>query len=694
MASELDEIRQQFPEYAGWSDQKLGRALKKKAQPDMPDDEYWGQLGVDPNGLTMGGQPFQPQGQQPQGEQPPGQPEQELGGMEKFYRASGIHGANKGFANIFGFGQHVKDANQKAEEAAKTHPFATGAGEFAADVYSSVPFFMAGGGAARGAGLTGKAAKIAGAGLGGAGIGAVEKIGDDESRLGNIGKDAAVAAALETIIPYAGRALRKLNPMNLAPTNIIASKAGNALPTSQILENQALAAGTETPIGDVVGSGYLKKAFENEVAPLSGHVADDAYSRVGTQLQDKGNSLLNKLTKTNGKDINYDIRDTLKTAYEKQKTLKNNLYDQVSNTAEKDKFKLELPSATKLAKETAKAFEDSTLLKTDPKAKQIYNRLFGFQDPVKKVESVIVDPTGKPLISKTINPSIKEVNYLANTIEEAGKAAASSPNADDRLTAGLYKRFANTLRADVRSQVESKGSDALKNQYSTATDNYKKNFSKFLDKDFYKLINSDKEPEALIRDIIRPGKGDRFKRIEKIQTLLPKDKQHALARGFLEDAIDPVYGLNPQKMASLTKSLGKRQANALFPDAALKKEVLDYRKLSNMNNEASKRLFNPNTGQRNITPIQSAMKGGLAAIGASAGLATGGLTAAPFAAIAGYKAPELISKSLAKTFTSEKSRDKIIEKIIKKRNITDKDMSILSEILKGGLTPSDYKESK
>ena len=177
MASELDQIREQFPEYANWSDQKLGRALKKKAQPDMPDDQYWNELGIDPNAQTLRGEPMQQQQSQGQPDAP--NPEQELGGMEKFYRASGIHGANKAFANIFGFGEHVKNAGERAEEARKTHPVATGTGEFLADVYSSIPFFLAGGGAARGAGLTGQAAKIAGSALGGAGIGAVEKIGED-----------------------------------------------------------------------------------------------------------------------------------------------------------------------------------------------------------------------------------------------------------------------------------------------------------------------------------------------------------------------------------------------------------------------------------------------------------------------------------------------------------------------------------
>ncbi len=139
------------------------------------------------------------------------EPEEELGAMEKFYRASGIHGANKAFANVFGFGPHVQNANAAAERARQTHPNATGAGEFVADVYSSVPFYMAGGLAGKALpgvknlGNAGKFGKylqnIIGTGIGGAGLGAVRSVNEDETRGGNIGKDALISSLVEAIIP-------------------------------------------------------------------------------------------------------------------------------------------------------------------------------------------------------------------------------------------------------------------------------------------------------------------------------------------------------------------------------------------------------------------------------------------------------------------------------------------------------------
>lgn len=140
------------------------------------------------------------------------EPEKEkLSGWENFYRASGIHGANAAFANLFGFGPHVQEANKKAAEARKTHPVATGIGGLAADVYGSIPFFMAGGAASKAIpgiknlGTAGKFGKylqnIVGTGIGGASIGAVRATGEDETKFGNISKDALIASLVESIMP-------------------------------------------------------------------------------------------------------------------------------------------------------------------------------------------------------------------------------------------------------------------------------------------------------------------------------------------------------------------------------------------------------------------------------------------------------------------------------------------------------------
>lgn len=204
--SELDDVRQQYPEYSSWSDQKLGRALKKKYHPDMPEQEYWSQLGVDPNqqpdeNMQQNAGSAQPQ-QQQQPEQPP-QNDSFLGRLanklrdaerlskvnllskpsevQEFLAASGVRGANRGFSKVFGAGKHREDSQTEYEKALETHPIATSFGNAAAQTYSAAPFGMAAGGG------------ILGTGAGAGAMGLYEHPEEGETRLGNAGKNAALA---------------------------------------------------------------------------------------------------------------------------------------------------------------------------------------------------------------------------------------------------------------------------------------------------------------------------------------------------------------------------------------------------------------------------------------------------------------------------------------------------------------------
>ena len=132
--------------------------------------------------------------------------------MEDFYRKSGIHGANKAFANTFGFGQHVKNANEAAHQAAKTHPSATKAGEVAANLYSSIPFFMGGSQIAQKIPKLGQVAKtIASAGIGGGAHGFAQSAQSMGERLLNTVGEGLLSALVPSAIaavPLAGRGVK------------------------------------------------------------------------------------------------------------------------------------------------------------------------------------------------------------------------------------------------------------------------------------------------------------------------------------------------------------------------------------------------------------------------------------------------------------------------------------------------------
>ena len=121
--------------------------------------------------------------------------EQELPLAEQLYRTLGVHGLNRGFAKIFGFGPHQQATQQAYEQAKETHPLATEFGNIGSQVISSIPFAMATG-ATPGAGAL---YNIGRAALGGALSGAIETPYDEETRLGNMFQNALSSAAFPAL---------------------------------------------------------------------------------------------------------------------------------------------------------------------------------------------------------------------------------------------------------------------------------------------------------------------------------------------------------------------------------------------------------------------------------------------------------------------------------------------------------------
>lgn len=169
----------------------------------------------------------------------------ELGALETFYRDTGIHGYNKSFANVFGFGKHVDNANEAAKLSATTHPNATKAGEVFGDLLASVPFYMAGGQAAKAIPKLGKAGQlVAAAGLGGGGFGFTKNPKEDESRLGNATEDAlwsmlvpGANVGAKQLAPKAGKLLAKA--VGYKPAKEIADKIAKSDLAKMLTESKA-----------------------------------------------------------------------------------------------------------------------------------------------------------------------------------------------------------------------------------------------------------------------------------------------------------------------------------------------------------------------------------------------------------------------------------------------------------------------
>lgn len=224
-----------------------------------------------------------------------GDPEAFRNQVQDFEGKYGIAGANKMFTKIFGNKQMAEKYAQRAEEASKKYPKANKAGEILAGGYSSIPFFMTGGAAART--ILPNAAPFAqnvlGGILGGGAIGATEVPLGDETRAGNMAFDATLGA----LAPGVGKALGYGAGKIAKGAKFLASETGKTVLDPSRLTYSNIAKQAEKSVADLVkkGSDKFKNVFQ-----------DTSKAGYGTLDNFKINpKLMNGLRKFAGKD-DYD----------------------------------------------------------------------------------------------------------------------------------------------------------------------------------------------------------------------------------------------------------------------------------------------------------------------------------------------------------------------------------------------------
>jgi len=131
-----------------------------------------------------------------------GDPEAFKNQMADVYAKTGISGANRAFANTFGFGPHVENARAAAKEAELIAPDATRRGESVGNFMASLPFYVGG------AALTGN--PMIGGGLGGAGFGLAQKVEGRDKTFGDVAMPAIGGAVAAPLVGLAGSGLGAL----------------------------------------------------------------------------------------------------------------------------------------------------------------------------------------------------------------------------------------------------------------------------------------------------------------------------------------------------------------------------------------------------------------------------------------------------------------------------------------------------
>ncbi len=552
--------------------------------------------------------------------------------------------------------QALKDLAGERErnyaQAYETSPASALFGNILGGVGASLPTALVGGAVtSRALPVVGPlAANALGAATEGGLFGASQYVNEGESRLGNARKDALLGGLLSGAIGGATKGTKGLLNQFSPSAESIAAKANPNLPIEELLARQRAAKGTLTPIGDVIGSSELKKQFENKLVPGFNSKGAEKLTSLEGQIINKSENILNKVgSKYAGENTDELTKNLLTKAFDKQSKAKNKLYESVNKLADNEKFALNLPNFSKTAANSIEALQESLVAKADPKLKQLLNRVKALESGAESIGDV----------------SLKDAQILSGSLASDAQKFASSSATSDRYTSGLLNNLSKALRKDIKEEVSSRGSTALKDALGSANANYKEKYSGFLDKDIYRFLNQNKDADAIVREIVRPSTTlDKSSRIKKIQNLLPEEDRNLMGFALLNKATNINGMLDPRKVSNILNGLGDKQFKALFPDETLRTELRDLQKLYSMNPEALNNMFNPKTGARSVDAtdlLKEFAKAGAA--GKAFGPIGVGVSAGTTAAR---------NRILTDKFTNEAFRNQVVDKVVKKTTTTPK----------------------
>lgn len=465
---------------------------------------------------------------------------------------------------------------------------------------------------------------------------------------------AITAAGLSVIPGLAGSVANKLKPSNLFRGTLSPEELQNALNVTK---------GTETPLGDVIQSPFLKRQYENVFSKIPFSGVTESMQRTGNLLIDRGNSILNKLAGGHPtEDVGGVIQDALHQSFKETLKEKQNVYNDFNKMASKFPIQLKLRRFSNLAQKYADAIEDSKFLKYEPEESALFRKLVNYKEPVttKTKEGLIVNKEGQPLTKEisTKYPTVKEANLLKGKLNHYAELASSSPDPGQRRLAGVFSTLAKALKEDLlqsMSAVDKEHKSNLVPAYKKAEDQYSQKFSKFLDKEMYKYATNKADSDLLLQAFLKTSKNtDRANLLNKLTSKLPADKKNLLGYHLFSSAVKDGK-LDPNRFVTIYNNLGPRQKEILFPEKGLRKEIENYVHLVKKNPEALKTMFNPPTGQRlgEIFPIGAALTG----------FHYGGI---PGALIGGASLP-LIGRGFNKLMTSPKVREKLINKMLERK---------------------------
>lgn len=686
----LKQLREQYPQYDDMSDRQLADAYHKKYYADLPKEDFYSRIGLNNS--------------QQQDNLNPG--ELLRYGFQNYLNEGARLGRNVA-AGLTEAGRNLADLPFKAARGLGLTQSSAPAVDYEKAYGIENEPTRASDKLIRSLAQFAPAMALPGVNLGKAGeaLGAIPKIGNFLKNAATQAVPQAAYGATQAESPLTGAAEGGLGSLAGSVLGKLVSSGINAFRPSQYYKSPLgkrdlakafkQAEGTNTDLGNVIQNPQLQRLYENKLPKKTGE-ASLMMQKTGEQIVNKGEGILKKLLGSNApENVPAQLTQKLTKAFDTHRKFKNDIYNAVDDLAGKENLKLDLSAFGNQAKKYMEAIESTNILKHEPDAKHILNKLINYNNPVKKTKTtgLLVDKFGKPLLEevKTTYPTLKEANILKGKLSNYANAYSKSPDPAQRNMANIFRNLSKSLKTDIYKSINKSESESLREGYKLAEKNYAENYSPFLDKEIYKFISGNADPETLISKFItRSNTSDLGGKLSKLAEKLSKpsgtqgsEQSNLLAYGYLSRALDNEGNFNPAKFATSIKNLGANQLKALFPDKKIRQEVLDYKSLVNKNSRSLNAMFNPLTGQVNTDIAPNALAN---IIGGMTGLAVGGTAGS----ILGTVAAPIVSKKIAdvavKKLTDPAYRRKFINALIANKKIApnlDKQLSKVGAITAG-----------
>lgn len=440
--------------------------------------------------------------------------------------------------------------------------------------------------------------------------------------------------------------------------------SGNLTP-EQLQSNLEAAQGTNTGLGDVIGSPALKRLYENVLPRLPGSSADRTMQGTANQLIEKGKSHLSNLGEGLPEgDLGFHLQDALKKASIEANKQKNLNFKKVNDIADEIKLSVGRENFQKKAKKILNEINKSEELKREISPDILSDiKSYAKKNNSQEEKSNIILPVGfkdSRIIPKENGQSLKNSNIFKGKLNDRANEFFTSGK---KYEYGLIQDLKNALSKDIDLSISSSKSPELKSAYDTAMKKYASDYKPFEDRDITKFTRKGGDSDLILSHFLKRGANDRSKLLSKVQDKLPDKLQHLPAYMYLSRAIENGQ-LNPMKLRKLYNDLGEKQKETLIPDKSMRESLNKYTKSIGMNTEAFNTMFNPKTGQRvsDLIPAMGAMGGW------KAGSAIGGVPGGLIGGAAGLVLPGMAGKAGVKLLTNPSIREGLVKAMIKAKN--------------------------